>query len=154
MFLHNAIIWRSKAVARRRMQNPMMARMTANQRWQHLILLVSFIVLVITGFALKFPELLVRRDPRHGRTSAQHHPSRRGVVLIAAGIYHVFYLIAAREGRRLICDLAPRPKDAFDAWGTMLYYPGLASRNPRSAASTTPRRPSTGRWSGAQPSWA
>jgi hypothetical protein len=38
-----------------RMQNPSMTRMTTNQRWQHLILLTSFIVLVITGFALKFP---------------------------------------------------------------------------------------------------
>jgi len=28
MFLHNAIIWRSKAVARRKLQNPMMVRMT------------------------------------------------------------------------------------------------------------------------------
>ena len=32
------------------------ARMTTNQRWQHLILLTSFIILVITGFALKFPD--------------------------------------------------------------------------------------------------
>ena len=38
MFLHNAIIWRSKAIAKRRMQNPLMTRMTVNQRWQHLIL--------------------------------------------------------------------------------------------------------------------
>ncbi len=30
-------------------------RMTTNQRWQHLVLLSSFIILVITGFALKFP---------------------------------------------------------------------------------------------------
>src|SRR6185437_600377 len=42
MFLHNAIIWRSKAAAIRRMQNPCMTRMTVNQRWQHLILLTSF----------------------------------------------------------------------------------------------------------------
>jgi hypothetical protein len=55
MFLHNAVIWRHKAVARRRMQNPYMTRMTVNQRWQHLALLTSFIILVITGFALKFP---------------------------------------------------------------------------------------------------
>ena len=33
--------------------------MTANQRWQHLVLLTSFIILVITGFALKFPEYVV-----------------------------------------------------------------------------------------------
>jgi nitrate/TMAO reductase-like tetraheme cytochrome c subunit len=56
MFAHNFIIWRSKTVARRQMQNPMMQRMSTNQRWQHLILLSSFIVLVITGFALKFPD--------------------------------------------------------------------------------------------------
>jgi hypothetical protein len=55
MFLHNAISGARKAVERRRMQNPMMTRMTVNQRWQHLVLLGSFIVLVITGFALKFP---------------------------------------------------------------------------------------------------
>ena len=78
MFLHNAIIWRSKAVARRRMQNPFMVRMTTNQRWQHLILLTSFIVLVITGFALKFPDTVVCADAGHGREVAQHHASRGG----------------------------------------------------------------------------
>jgi hypothetical protein len=45
MFLHNAVIWRSKALARRRMQNPFMTRMTVNQRWQHLVLLSSFMIL-------------------------------------------------------------------------------------------------------------
>ena len=43
-----------------------------------------------------------------------------GVVLIGAGIYHLFYLAVAREGRRLLRDLAPRPKDAFDAWDDAL----------------------------------
>jgi hypothetical protein len=97
MFLHNAIIWRSKAVARRRMMNPTMTRMTTNQRWQHLILLSSFIVLVITGFALKFPnswfaELLGMSE---GLRSMTHRVA--GVILIAAGIYHVFYLIVTRR---------------------------------------------------------
>jgi cytochrome b subunit of formate dehydrogenase len=130
MFLHNAIIWRSKLAARRKLQNPMMTRMTVNQRWQHLVLLTSFIVLVITGFALKFPdswfaEILAMSE--HVR-SVVHRIA--GVILIGAGIYHAFYLIAAREGRRLIRDLAPLPKDAFDAWGTMLYYLGLSRQKP------------------------
>ena len=130
MFLHNAIIWRSKLAARRKLQNPMMTRMTVNQRWQHLVLLTSFIVLVITGFALKFPDSWladILAMSEHVR-SIVHRVA--GVVLIAAGIYHVFYLIAAREGRRLIRDLAPLPKDAFDAWGTMLYYLGLSKQKP------------------------
>jgi cytochrome b subunit of formate dehydrogenase len=130
MFLHNVILWRSKTMARRAMQNPMMTRMTTQQRWQHLILLSSFIVLVVTGFALKFPdswfaEILGMSE--HIR-SIVHRVA--GVILIAAGIYHVFYLIALREGRRLLGDIAPRPKDAFDVIGAMLYYTGLSKKKP------------------------
>ncbi len=130
MFLHNAIIWRSKMATRRKMHNPMMTRMTVNQRWQHIILLTSFIVLVITGFALKFPdswfaELLAMSE----RVRSIVHRIA-GVALISAGIYHVFYLAIAREGRRMLRDIAPCPKDAFDVWTTMLYYLGLSSKKP------------------------
>jgi cytochrome b subunit of formate dehydrogenase len=131
MFLHNAIIWRSKAIARRGMQNPMMVRMTANQRWQHLILLLSFIVLVITGFALKFPDSWFAEALGMGERLRSIIHRAAGVILICAGIYHLFYLAATREGRRLVRDLAPRPKDAFDAWGTMRYYLGLGSARPQ-----------------------
>ena len=131
MFLHNAIIWRSKAAARRKMQNPMMTRMTANQRWQHLILFSSFIILVITGFALKFPDSWFAELLGMGEHLRSIVHRVAGVVLISAGIYHVFYLAATREGRRLIRDLAPGPKDAFDVWKTMLYYLGLSTEKPR-----------------------
>jgi cytochrome b subunit of formate dehydrogenase len=131
MFLHNAIIWRSKAIARRRMQNPMMTRMTTNQRWQHLILLSSFIILVITGFALKFPDSWFAHTLGMGENLRSIIHRIAGVVLIAAGIYHVFYLAIAREGRRLLRDIAPAPKDAFDAWGAMRYYLGLGGQKPK-----------------------
>jgi cytochrome b subunit of formate dehydrogenase len=131
MFLHNAIIWRSKAVRRRGMQNPMMVRMTTNQRWQHLILLTSFIVLVITGFALKFPNstLASLLGDSEKLRSIIHRIA--GVILMGAGVYHVFYLMVAREGRRLIWDLAPRPKDAVDAFKAMRYYLHLSTEKPR-----------------------
>ncbi len=131
MFLHNAIIWRSKAVAKRKMQNPFMVRMTTNQRWQHLILLTSFIILVITGFALKFPNSWLAEVLGMGERLRSITHRVAGVALIAAGIYHIFYLAAAREGRRLIWDLAPRPKDLSDAVGTMLYYLGLSKKRPQ-----------------------
>ncbi|HVN93407.1 MAG TPA: cytochrome b/b6 domain-containing protein [Terracidiphilus sp.] len=131
MFLHNAIIWRSKAVARRRTMNPFMTRMTVNQRWQHLILLSSFIVLVITGFALKFPDTWFAHTLGMGENLRGIIHRVAGVILICAGIYHVFYLAAAREGRRLLRDIAPRPKDAFDALGTMRYYLGLSPVKPK-----------------------
>ncbi len=131
MFLHNAIIWRKKAVTRRAMQNPMMQRMTVNQRWQHLILLASFIVLVITGFALKFPNSWLAEALAMGEKLRSITHRVAGVILIAAGIYHIFYLAIAKEGRRLIRDFAPQPKDAFDAIGTMRYYLGLSQERPK-----------------------
>lgn len=131
MFLHNFIIWRSKAVARRHMQSPMMQRMSTNQRWQHLVLLSSFIILVLTGFALKFPDswfadLLAMSE--HVR-SVVHRVA--GVVLIAAGFYHVFYIAIANEGRRLLFDLAPVPKDLADVFQAMRYYLGLGGTKPK-----------------------
>ena len=98
MFLHNVIIWRSKAAARRRMQNPMMVRMTTNQRWQHLILLTSFIILVITGFALKFPDTWFAELLGMGERLRSIIHRVAGVVLIGAGIYHVSMLRRRGKG--------------------------------------------------------
>ena len=131
MFLHNAIIWQSKARALRAMQNPKMTRMSENQRWQHLILLSSFIILVITGFALRFPNSWIAELLGNGERLRSITHRVAGVILIAAGIYHIFYLAMTKEGRRLICDFAPRPKDAFDAWATMRYYLGLGGEKPK-----------------------
>jgi cytochrome b subunit of formate dehydrogenase len=132
MFLHNAIIWQSKARALRAMQNPTMTRMSTNQRWQHLILLSSFIILAITGFALKFPNSWLADILGNGNGEKLRSIIHRiaGVALIGAGFYHIFYLAMAREGRRLLRDIAPRPDDAFDAWATMRYYLGLGGAKP------------------------
>jgi cytochrome b subunit of formate dehydrogenase/nitrate/TMAO reductase-like tetraheme cytochrome c subunit len=133
MFLHNAIIWQSKARKRRAMLNPKMTRMSVNQRWQHLTLLSSFIILVITGFALKFPNSWIAALLGNGNGERLRSIIHRiaGVALISAGFYHIFYLAMAREGRRLLRDIAPRPKDAFDALATMRYYLGLGGAKPK-----------------------
>ena len=39
----------------------MVVRMDRSQRMQHFVLMASFIVLAVTGFALKFPDDLVSR---------------------------------------------------------------------------------------------
>jgi cytochrome b subunit of formate dehydrogenase/5-methylcytosine-specific restriction endonuclease McrA len=131
MFLHNAIIWRSKAIARRRTMNPYLVRMSLNQRWQHFALFSSFIVLVLTGFALKFPNTWFAHTLGLGENLRGIIHRVAGVILIAAGIYHVFYIAIAREGRRMLRDIAPHPKDAFDAWATMRYYLGLSAVKPK-----------------------
>ena len=130
MLLHNLVIWRRKALLRRKEEHRLVERMTRHQRWQHVILFVSFITLVITGFALKFPDswfatLLGMGERVRGIT---HRVA--GVILIAVGLYHIAYAAITRDGRKLINDFLPVPKDAADAWGTLLYYLGLRSEKP------------------------
>jgi cytochrome b subunit of formate dehydrogenase/nitrate/TMAO reductase-like tetraheme cytochrome c subunit len=133
MFLHNAVIWRAKLVARHRAQTHTVLRMTPNQRHQHLILLTSFFVLVVTGFALKYPDswfaALLGMSERW--RSIIHRVA--GVLLIADGIYHVLYFAFTRDGRRLIRDLFPTWKDATDALHTMLFYLGVRKDKPKFA---------------------
>jgi cytochrome b subunit of formate dehydrogenase len=136
MLLHNFIIWRRKAIERRKSHSRLVTRMSKNQRWQHITLFVSFIVLVLTGFALKYPDswfaaLLSMSEKVRGivhRTAA--------VFLISAGVYHLLYAFLTRDGRRLVRDLAPTAKDAGDLWDTMRYYLGFHSNKPEFARFT------------------
>ncbi len=85
-------------MARRQLQNPYMTRMTANQRWQHLILLTSFIVLVITGFALKFPNSWFAEVLGMGERLRSMTHRVAGVVLIARG--HLSHLLPCDDQGR------------------------------------------------------
>jgi cytochrome b subunit of formate dehydrogenase len=130
MLVHNLVIWRRKALLRRKQEHRLVVRMSLHQRWQHVLLFTSFIVLVITGFALKFPDswfamLLGMGEKVRGIT---HRVA--GVVLIGVGAYHLVYVALTKDGRRLLLDFLPAPKDASDAWGTMLYYFGLRPHKP------------------------
>ena len=151
MFLHNAIIWRSKAVARRAMQNPKMVRMTANQRWQHLILLTSFIVLVITGFALKFPNSWIAEVAGHGREAAQHHPSR--CRSDPDRRRHLSHLLSGDDEGRAAVDLrrCAAAEGCLRRLGNDALLPRPEQGKARDlAASVMRRRPNTGRWCGAR----
>ena len=130
MLLHNFLIWRHKALLCRKQAHHVVMRMTRQQRAQHIILLTSFITLVITGFALKYPDtwfsaLLGMSEKIRGIT---HRVA--GVILIGVGVYHVVYVAVTRDGRRLVTDFLPTSKDAFDVGRTLLYYLGLRSEKP------------------------
>src|SRR2546426_476939 len=130
MAVHNLVIWRRKAILRRKAEQRLVTRMSRNQRFQHMLLFASFIVLVLTGFALKFPDswfaaLLGMSERVRGIT---HRVV--AVVLIGVGTYHLFYITFSRAGRRLIEDFLPIPKDATDVWRTLRYYLGLDCDKP------------------------
>ncbi len=130
MVLHNLIIWRRKAILRRDAYPRTVTRMNRGQRWQHFTLLASFFTLVITGFALKYPDSWLSLIPGMGERLRGILHRTAGVVMIGAGVYHIVYALLTRDGRKLIVDLLPEPKDATDAFGVMRYYLGLGGSKP------------------------
>jgi cytochrome b subunit of formate dehydrogenase len=130
MVLHNLIIWRRKAILQRNSHPRTVTRMTTGQRWQHLVLLTSFFILVITGFALKYPDSFLAMIPRMGEKLRGIIHRIAAVAMIGASIYHFVYLLATRDGRRMAMDMLPEPKDATDVMGTMRFYLGLGGSKP------------------------
>jgi formate dehydrogenase gamma subunit len=131
MALHNGILFLKKTAARLRATARPVLRMSASQRSQHFLLAASFIVLAITGFALKFP------DSWLAKALGSYEPFRRwvhriaGIILLTVGAYHVVYILATRDGRRLVHDLFPVKKDIADVWGAMRYLTGLQKEKPK-----------------------
>jgi Ni,Fe-hydrogenase I cytochrome b subunit len=131
MILHNALLWRRKAVARHKREYPAIVRMTLDQRIQHWLLIVCFTVLVLTGFALVSPFSAIA--DWMGITDPVRRIVHRiaGVTLIAAGIYHVFYVFLTRDGRRTVRALLPKAKDIRDLRATLRFNLGLSPEKPQ-----------------------
>ncbi len=130
MLVHNLLLFMRKTAARYRLTHFTGIRMTVSQRAQHATLAISFILLAITGFALKFPDSWV------AKLLGSSEPFRRwshrisGVVLLIAGAYHLWYLVTKKEGRELVKDLLPETKDLTDVAGAARYLAGRAEHEP------------------------
>ena len=113
MALHNLLVWWRKARAARHARGRTVVRMNLNQRIQHFILLTSFIALVISGFALAWPDSLLARicGPEEIRRLIHRIAA---VVMIVLGISHLGYMTLTREGRQGLRDFWFRFSDARD----------------------------------------
>jgi formate dehydrogenase gamma subunit len=131
MGLHNGILFLRKTAARLRATARPVLRMSASQRWQHFVLATSFIVLAISGFALRFP------DSWLAKALGSYEPFRRwlhriaGIVLLVVGAYHLVYILASKDGRKLVRDLFPAKKDLADVWLAVGYLCGFQKHKPR-----------------------
>ncbi len=130
MLAHNFILWRAKTLARRRAEHKFVMRMPLRFRLQHATLLTSFVVLVLTGFALKFPDSWFASLLSLGERMRHLLHRIAAVVLIAVSFYHILDLMLSREGRKFFRDLIPSLDDVRGAWENMLYYLGFISRKP------------------------
>jgi len=136
MVLHNLIILRKKLADRLHGHAHVsggpriVTRMTKLQQIQHLSLFVSFIVLVLTGFSLKYPNSgLAMMFINESVRSLVHRIA--GSILIATSLFHIFYVIRYKEGRKMWRDMLPEPKDATDMVDVFAYYLGFSNRKPQ-----------------------
>lgn len=112
-------------------------RMSLTERLQHGTLVISFVVLVVTGFMLSYPDawwvqwLRGISDHLFELRGLLHRIA--GVVMLAAGAWHVAYLAFTARGRELIRALWPRFSDLRDMFGVLRYNLGLARTKPRFA---------------------
>ena len=129
MVLHNLIIFRKKLKLHRIGQPRILFRMSPLQRAQHLTLLISFFTLVLTGFALRYPNSwLAAAFINETVRSIVHRVA--GVVLIAVSLFHVYYVITDPDGRQLVKDMLPDWKDATDVRDAFRFYLGINDRRP------------------------
>ncbi len=132
MLLHNLLDLRKKSDPRNRLlpkEHLHSERLDRNQRIQHAILASSFILLVLTGFALRFPDSWL--SSLFGNETARRTIHRSAaVVMLALGAYHLVYLAAARKGRQAFRDLLPRLSDVREAVQTIRFNLGLHGERP------------------------
>jgi formate dehydrogenase gamma subunit len=132
MAVHNALAWRKKVSARRR-QTRNIVRLSANQRLQHWLLLTSFIVLVLSGFALQYPDSWLASMLGSSEFLRRIVHRVAAVVMLVVGGYHVLYLTLSKEGRAWVRDMFPRLKDLKDVLGNFAYYLGVRKEKPKIA---------------------
>ncbi len=108
-------------------------RLNFSERVQHMIFVICFVILAITGFMLKLPEDVVNklgetRDVLFFYRGIIHRLA--GTTMILVSLYHVFYLLFRPAGRRWLVDMLPRSKDLKDMVGTMLYFLRVREKPP------------------------
>lgn len=130
MLLHNALDLYRKAQNppdREPLESGGRERMNPTFRRTHQLLLVSFTVLVYTGFALKYPEAWWAAPVLAGENGFDlrglvHRVA--GVALLLAGLVHAVHLAVDRRARACIAEMRPGREDLRELRERLGYYFG------------------------------
>ncbi len=107
-------------------------RMTLGEVWQHAFLMLTFITLVITGFALRYSQswwvdLFFGWEGGFPLRGIIHRVA--AVLFILTVIWHIVYLTTKR-GRGFLFDMRPLKKDFTQFIQMNLYNIGLSKKKP------------------------
>jgi cytochrome b subunit of formate dehydrogenase len=123
MLVHNLADFATKVRRGRRSgSGEEVERMNRRFRFAHALVVVSFPTLVVTGFALTYPDAwwsapLLSFEGRLAFRGLVHRLA--GVLLVGAMLYHIGHLIRVPRDRRILLELMPKLQDLKDL-GAML----------------------------------
>jgi formate dehydrogenase gamma subunit len=138
MLLHNLLDLLSKLIRRRPRHDSgeVVLRMNLWFRVAHWGIMFSFPTLVVTGFALKYPDSWWAKPLLlwEGRTDVRGGLHRfAAVVMITATLYHFVHLALRKRDRSFLWSMIPNMKDAWDMIDVFLYNLGLSQKEPQFA---------------------
>jgi cytochrome b subunit of formate dehydrogenase len=137
MLLHNALIMVRHVRDKYRSQTkqPHVIRFPSAGLWQHLLISVFFIALVVSGFSLSYPESIFSRFMGtflgFGETARSTVHRISGVGLMVTVIWHAIGILLTRRGRQELGALMPRIQDAKDAALNTKYHLGFTNERPQ-----------------------
>jgi cytochrome b subunit of formate dehydrogenase len=138
MLLHNLLDLLSKLIRRRprRESGEVVLRMNLWFRIAHWGIMASFPTLVVTGFALKYPESwwakpFLMWEASVGVRGGLHRAA--AIVMIAATAYHFVHLALRKRDRAFLWAMLPGIKDATDLVHAFAYNLGLTKQEPKFA---------------------
>jgi cytochrome b subunit of formate dehydrogenase/nitrate/TMAO reductase-like tetraheme cytochrome c subunit len=137
MLLHNFLIVgrHIRDKYRRQKQEPYVVRFSRFILVQHLVLSIAFILLVLTGFALKFPDSLFSEvladyvGLGEGVRAVVHRVA--GVALILTGLSHAIYMTLTRAGRKELGALMLSFTDVKKVFQNIGYHLALTEKPPK-----------------------
>lgn len=114
--------------------NHSIERLSLNQRVQHIILLISMIMLSITGLVLKFHSnpfsvWLIRIEGGIWVRGLIHRTF--AIILILLSLYHILWVTFTDAGHRELMAITPRGKDVSDFFKKLAYNLGLSGTQPQ-----------------------
>lgn len=103
-------------------------RMNLAERLQHILLIVTFTTLIITGLPLLFYEMKIFKsmfafEKAFYIRGILHRAA--AVILVVNIVWHSLYTIFTKRGRANFKEIIPKFKDARDAWEIFWHNVGL-----------------------------
>ncbi len=134
MFLHNFSIYlKYLSLKKAEEKNLYIIRFKPAEIFQHALLMISFTVLAISGFALRFPEAnWVKFLVYIGFTESSRGIIHRiaAVIFISISLYHIYYISFTRRGKYLFKQILFRTSDIKEMLHSIKYYIGIQKIKP------------------------